>query len=265
MIFGSIIAAGVIGVLIAPIASRMLRFFPPVVTGTIILVIGITLMRVGINWIFGVPVGPTAPHLVSPEHAAWLEQVTALGGAVPAAAGRLQAGADAGQPACADLEHHPVDDRARRRHGHRPLRQGLPVQHRRAPRDHHRRRDRGGPRDDALRQGRRGSLVRADHPVPLRHADLRAGADRHHDPGDDRDPDRVDRHVPRALRPHRQNADPAALRPGLRMDGLGTIIGGVFNTFPYTSFSQNVGLVGVTGVRSRYVCVAGGSSWWCSG
>ncbi|HRM92752.1 MAG TPA: solute carrier family 23 protein, partial [Alicycliphilus sp.] len=31
-----------------------------------------------------------------------------------------------------------------------------------------------------------------------------------------------------------------------------------FNTFPYTSFSQNVGLVAVTGVRSRYVCVAGG-------
>ena len=53
MIFGSIIAAGVIGVLIAPLVSRMLRFFPPVVTGTIILVIGITLMRIGINWIFG--------------------------------------------------------------------------------------------------------------------------------------------------------------------------------------------------------------------
>jgi NCS2 family nucleobase:cation symporter-2 len=48
------------------------------------------------------------------------------------------------------------------------------------------------------------------------------------------------------------------LAAGLRTDGLGTVIGGVFNTFPYTSFSQNVGLVGVTGVRSRYVCVAGG-------
>jgi NCS2 family nucleobase:cation symporter-2 len=45
---------------------------------------------------------------------------------------------------------------------------------------------------------------------------------------------------------------------GLRVDGLGTLIGGVFNTFPYTSFSQNVGLVGVTGVRSRFVCVMGG-------
>ncbi|MGO4838350.1 solute carrier family 23 protein, partial [Rhizobiaceae sp. 2RAB30] len=48
------------------------------------------------------------------------------------------------------------------------------------------------------------------------------------------------------------------LSAGLRTDGLGTVIGGIFNTFPYTSFSQNVGLVGVTGVRSRFVCVAGG-------
>ena len=45
---------------------------------------------------------------------------------------------------------------------------------------------------------------------------------------------------------------------GLRTDGLGTLIGGLFNTFPYTSFSQNVGLVGVTGIKSRFVCVAGG-------
>jgi NCS2 family nucleobase:cation symporter-2 len=52
--------------------------------------------------------------------------------------------------------------------------------------------------------------------------------------------------------------DQKQLSDGLRVDGLGTLIGGVFNTFPYTSFSQNVGLVGVTGVRSRYVCVMGG-------
>jgi NCS2 family nucleobase:cation symporter-2 len=48
------------------------------------------------------------------------------------------------------------------------------------------------------------------------------------------------------------------LSAGLRTDGLGTVIGGLFNTFPYTSFSQNVGLVGVTGVKSRWVCVAAG-------
>jgi NCS2 family nucleobase:cation symporter-2 len=52
--------------------------------------------------------------------------------------------------------------------------------------------------------------------------------------------------------------DDRMLASGLRVDGLGTVIGGLFNTFPYTSFSQNVGLVGVTGIRSRFVCVAAG-------
>ena len=51
---------------------------------------------------------------------------------------------------------------------------------------------------------------------------------------------------------------PDDIARGLRADGVGTIIGGVLNAFPYTSFSQNVGLVGVTGVRSRYVAAAGG-------
>jgi uric acid transporter len=51
---------------------------------------------------------------------------------------------------------------------------------------------------------------------------------------------------------------PADLTRGLRADGLGTVIGGIFNTFPYTSFSQNVGLVGVTGVRSRWVVAVSG-------
>ncbi|RAX27210.1 purine permease, partial [Enterococcus sp. HPCN18] len=35
--------------------------------------------------------------------------------------------------------------------------------------------------------------------------------------------------------------DQKDLAKGLRTDGLGTLIGGIFNTFPYTSFSQNVG------------------------
>ncbi len=45
---------------------------------------------------------------------------------------------------------------------------------------------------------------------------------------------------------------------GLRVDGIGTIIGGIFNTFPHTSFSQNIGLVSVTRVSSRWVCVMAG-------
>ena len=52
-IYGSIIAAGIFGILAAPFISRLLPLFPPVVTGAIILVIGISLMRVGINWAGG--------------------------------------------------------------------------------------------------------------------------------------------------------------------------------------------------------------------
>ncbi|ABR89491.1 xanthine permease (NSC2 family) [Janthinobacterium sp. Marseille] len=45
---------------------------------------------------------------------------------------------------------------------------------------------------------------------------------------------------------------------GFRADGIGTVLGGVFNTFPYTSYAQNVGLVSVTNVKSRWVCVTAG-------
>src|SRR5204863_3685408 len=55
-----------------------------------------------------------------------------------------------------------------------------------------------------------------------------------------------------------KTVDRDALTRGLRADGVGTLLGGIFNTFPYTSFSQNVGLVSVTGVRSRWVTVTGG-------
>jgi len=48
------------------------------------------------------------------------------------------------------------------------------------------------------------------------------------------------------------------LTQALRADGLGILAGGLFNAFPYTSFSQNVALVTVTGVRSRFVCATGG-------
>jgi len=44
----------------------------------------------------------------------------------------------------------------------------------------------------------------------------------------------------------------------LRADGLATVIGGVFNSFPYTCFAENVGLVRLTRVISRYVVAAAG-------
>jgi xanthine/uracil permease len=88
LIFGAIIGAGVISILIAPIVSRMLRFFPPVVTGTIIAMIGISLMRVGINWIFGD--GPDR-HPSSTGDAQWLASGRLANASVTAPARRRPA------------------------------------------------------------------------------------------------------------------------------------------------------------------------------
>ncbi|MFB2864719.1 nucleobase:cation symporter-2 family protein [Aeromonas sp. MdU4] len=55
-----------------------------------------------------------------------------------------------------------------------------------------------------------------------------------------------------------KTVDTKMLRNGLNTCGLGTLICGLFNLFPYASFAQNVGLIGLTGVRSRFVVTASG-------
>jgi len=44
----------------------------------------------------------------------------------------------------------------------------------------------------------------------------------------------------------------------LRADGLSTTLGGILNSFPYTCFAENVGLVRLTKVKSRYVVATAG-------
>jgi len=51
---------------------------------------------------------------------------------------------------------------------------------------------------------------------------------------------------------------PEGLTRALRADAAGAFLGGLFNSLPYTSYSQNIAIVAMTGVRSRYVCAAGG-------
>lgn len=43
----------------------------------------------------------------------------------------------------------------------------------------------------------------------------------------------------------------ADLKRGYRAEGLAVILGGIFNTFPYTTFSQNVGLLELSGIRTK--------------
>ena len=51
---------------------------------------------------------------------------------------------------------------------------------------------------------------------------------------------------------------PRDIANALRADGLSTLLGGVLNSFPYTCFAQNVGLVRLTRVSSRWVVTAAG-------
>ncbi len=44
----------------------------------------------------------------------------------------------------------------------------------------------------------------------------------------------------------------------LRADGLATVLGGVLNSFPYVAFAENIGLVRIARVKSRFVVVAAG-------
>lgn len=48
------------------------------------------------------------------------------------------------------------------------------------------------------------------------------------------------------------------LSRGYRAEGLAVLLGGIFNAFPYTAFSQNVGLVQLTGIKKNAVIVVTG-------
>jgi xanthine permease len=51
---------------------------------------------------------------------------------------------------------------------------------------------------------------------------------------------------------------PLDIKRGLRAEGLAAMLGGIFNSFPYTTFSQNVGLVALTQVKTRNVVISAG-------
>ena len=220
VIFGSVIAAGVFGIVVAPFISRLLRFFPSVVTGSIITVIGITLMRIGINWIGGGR--PNAPDFGAPSYLVVAAIVLAvillllkytdgflrntavlIGIVVGYLISLVLGGVD-----LAGLSDQPVFDVV------------YPFQF-------------GWPRFDLVACVSMG-MVMIVVMIESTGMFLALGA-------------MIGRPI-----------GPVDLARGLRADGVGTVIGGIFNTFPYTSFSQNVGLVGVTGVTSPLVCVAGG-------
>jgi NCS2 family nucleobase:cation symporter-2 len=262
-IFGAIIGAGVVSMLLAPVVSRMLRFFPPVVTGTVITVIGITLMRVGINWIFGNPFGPTAPSIINPEHAQWLKDVGAAASAVGATIPAIPKGL-ALAPSVPNAAYAPLFNIGMSAF---VLVSILLIT----------RYCKGFVGNIAVLLGIvAGAVVAAVMGVMNFDKVAKASWFEVVLPFQFGMPtfdpvliltmvlvmivvmiESTGMFLALGDITGRKVTQPDLTR-GLRVDGLGTFIGGIFNTFPYTSFSQNVGLVGVTGVRSRFVCVAAG-------
>ncbi len=263
MLFGAIIGAGAISILIAPLVSRLLRFFPPVVTGTIIAVIGINLMRVGVNWIFGNPVGPTAPLTVSPEHTEWLSTMRSAGatgqpGILPVPQG-LTLAPTVPNPNYAKLSGVAISAIvlvsilliARFAKGflaNISVLVGIVIGGIVATAT-------GMMNFDKVAKAAWVDVVLPFHfgmpifdPIMVLTMTLIMVVVMIESTG-----------MFLALGEMTgKKIDQPMLSRGLRTDGLGTLIGGIFNTFPYTSFSQNVGLVAVTGVKSRFVCAAAG-------
>ncbi|SCE15497.1 nucleobase:cation symporter-2, NCS2 family [Streptomyces sp. BpilaLS-43] len=218
-IYGSVIVAGLAIVLLAPVFGRLLRFFPPLVTGTVILVIGVSLLPVAGDWVAG---GAGAPDFGAPRNLAlaafvlvvvlavqgfapaFLRRVAVLVGIAVGLAVSVPFGfTDFGQ--VADAGWVGVST---------PFHFGAPTFH--------------------------ASAIVAMLVVALVTMTETTG-----------DFIAVGEMTGRKV-------DARTLSDGLRADGLSTVLGGVFNTFPYTAFAQNVGLVGMTRVRSRWVVAAAG-------
>lgn len=67
-IFGAVLVAGVVGFLLSPVFNRLIHYFPPVVTGSIITVIGVSLLPV---LCAGPPVGPAPSTSARRPTSAW--------------------------------------------------------------------------------------------------------------------------------------------------------------------------------------------------
>ncbi|QOD00090.1 nucleobase:cation symporter-2 family protein [Pseudomonas putida] len=53
VVFGAVIVSSLVGLLITPLFSRIIKYFPPLVTGIVITTIGLTLMPVTARWAMG--------------------------------------------------------------------------------------------------------------------------------------------------------------------------------------------------------------------
>ncbi|AUG80976.1 uracil permease [Kitasatospora sp. MMS16-BH015] len=220
VIFGAVIVAGVLCLLAAPYFSRLIRFFPPVVQGTVITLIGVSLLPVAVNWARGG--APTAPGFGSVRAVGlaaftlvavvlcnrllrgfWQQLALLVGLALGTLLAFPLGLADFGAVRDAEVFALPS-----------PFHFGAPMF------------DAGAIASFCIVM-----VVSMTEST----ADMLA----------------LGRIVER-------EADERVLTAGLRADGLATALSPVFNGFACSAFAQNIGLVALTRIRSRYVVAAGG-------
>lgn len=218
-IFGSVIAAGVLTLLVAPFFSRLLFLFPPVVTGTTITAVGLSLVPIALNWVNGGVPGSTALSwpdlglaaltvgsilLVSKISRGFLGRIAVMVGLLVGALVAAVLGmVDTSTVVAASWVEVPM-----------PFEFGFP--------------------EFKVSAILAMSLVMLIAMVETT-ADVLAI-------GDITDT-RIDR---------------KRIAAALRADGAATALGGVFNAFPFTAYAQNVSLVELTGIKSRWVVTAAG-------
>ncbi|MEV5529598.1 nucleobase:cation symporter-2 family protein [Streptomyces prunicolor] len=220
VIFGAVIVAGLLGFLAAPFFSKAVRFFPPVVTGTVITLIGVSLLPVAFGWAQGPD--PSAPDYGSRTYLGlaaatlvivlvlrrftrgFVKQIAVLLGLLLGTLLAIPFGATDFSPvADADVIGFPS-----------PFHFGAP-------------------------QFQLAAIISMCVVMVVSMtestADMLALGEIVERPADER-----------------------TIAAGLRADTLGSAISPLFNGFMCSAFAQNIGLVAMTRIRSRYVVATGG-------
>ncbi|KJR48905.1 Xanthine permease [Desulfosporosinus sp. I2] len=219
MIFGSVIVAGLFTFLMAPFFSKLIRFFPPIVTGSIITIIGVSLLPVGVNWAAGgvgnknfgsltfiavATIVLLAILLINKLFKGFVSHIAVLLGLVVGLIVAMPLGL-VNFSGVASAPWIGIDT---------PFFYGFPT----------------------FDLGSIIAMILVMLVVMVESTgDFLA----------------IGEMVGKKI-------GEKELTAGLRADGLATALGGIFNAFPYTAFAQNVGLVGLTGVKSRFVVATSG-------
>jgi len=213
-VYGAILASGIFVVLIAPVFSRLVQFFPPIVTGSVVTIIGLTLIPVAMKNMAG---GEGSPDFGSPANIAlsfgtliviivlyrfftgFIRSISVLLGLLAGTMAAAMMG---------KVDFSPVSE-ASWFHMIKPFVLGVPAFH--------------WTSILTMIFVAIVSLVESTG-VYFAAADI------------------CEKKV---------NEDD--LKKGYRSEGIASILGSLFNSFPYTAFSQNIGLIQLSGVKSRSV------------